>query len=584
MGEIVAYRAVTIRVRYETSAHIEPAAAQRAHTNGSGGFTRSNVEQNRGPTSVQLTRDGLRETGCCVVTEEDFTRQVIQPVAIRVANLRTEDVEKDHGGGEHSATDRVVERRSMPYALGMLGWRHFAPLAAVLVLAFGGCATGGEDTTAEPLPPGGFDGGASGDGGMAAGDAASDGGCVPKTCAQLEAQCGTAPDQCGGTIACGDCPEGQTCGGGGANKCGTGTCTPKTCAQLGASCGLVSDGCNDTLDCGSCPANEVCGGGGTPNQCACVPSTCAAEGAECGSIPDGCGETLSCGSCPAGENCGGGGTPNVCGTEPCIPATCAQVGAECGTIADGCGDTLSCGSCSPPESCGGGGIDNACGCTPTTCAAQGAACGSVSDGCGGTLQCGGCPGNQACIGGACGCTANQHLCGVNCITDGTCCTDSDCSGLRVCATPGTACSCRTSPQRVPIYRSYYAANGDHLFSPWPDEGPNAGYVDEGVRFYLYESPCQWGLDPFYRILNPNSGEHFLTASQSERDTLVGAGWNQEGEIGCIASTPDCGAVALMRLAQPSGMHMYTTDPAERDALVASGWVHEGTAGYAWLGP
>ncbi|MFW5741461.1 MAG: hypothetical protein ACOC1F_13990, partial [Myxococcota bacterium] len=176
------------------------------------------------------------------------------------------------------------------------------------------------------------------------------------------------------------------------------------------------------------------------------------------------------------------------------------------------------------------------------------------------------------------------LCGVNCIANGTCCTDADCSGLLVCATPGADCSCRTSPARIPIYRSYHAPTEDHLFSPHPTEGPNAGYVDEGIRFYLYAGPCQWGLTPFYRILNPNSGEHFYTASQGELDALVSAGWTPEGDIGCIADAAVCGAVDLWRLIQPVGTHMYTTDTAERDAFVAGGSTLEGTAGFVWLAP
>ena len=211
-------------------------------------------------------------------------------------------------------------------------------------------------------------------------------------------------------------------------------------------------------------------------------------------------------------------------------------------------------------------------------------CGSVADGCGGALQCGGCAGNQTCLSGACGCPSGQHLCGVNCIANGTCCTDGDCTGLTVCATPGAACACRTSPARVPIYRSYYGATGDHFFSPSQSEGPNAGYTDEGVRYYDYAGPCQWGLLPFYRLVSQGSGEHFYTISDAERDALVSAGWLLEGNIGCIADSGVCGAVVLYRLAQPGGMHMYTTDTFERDSLVAAGWISEGPAGYVWLGP
>lgn len=90
---------------------------------------------------------------------------------------------------------------------------------------------------------------------------AEGGSCSPKTCVQLEAMCGTVPDGCGGTIDCGSCPAGQTCGGGGINQCGSSACVPKTCAQLGVKCGWTSDQCSAAIDCGECPASAECADG-----------------------------------------------------------------------------------------------------------------------------------------------------------------------------------------------------------------------------------------------------------------------------------------------------------------------------------
>ena len=97
-----------------------------------------------------------------------------------------------------------------------------------------------------------------------------------------------------------------------------GTCLPVTC-RAGIDCGSIPDGCGGTLACGStCTAPQTCGGGGTLNVCGggggvCVPLTCRA-GIDCGSIPDGCGGTLACGnSCVGTQTCGGGGTPGICG-------------------------------------------------------------------------------------------------------------------------------------------------------------------------------------------------------------------------------------------------------------------------------
>ncbi len=143
--------------------------------------------------------------------------------------------------------------------------------------------------------------------------------CNKQTCASQGFDCGMASDTCMGTLDCGTCPTGQTCGAESANVCGMGVCTAKTCADLGYACGMWSDGCGNTIDCGSCAANEQCGGGANPQTgvcgTTCVPKTCAQQGFNCGMATDGCGNALDCTggtTCPSGEVCGGGG-PNVCG-------------------------------------------------------------------------------------------------------------------------------------------------------------------------------------------------------------------------------------------------------------------------------
>jgi hypothetical protein len=95
------------------------------------------------------------------------------------------------------------------------------------------------------------------------------GACVPASCAQLHAGCGTQGDGCGGMVDCGPCPTGQTCGGGGVpNQCGAPGCAPLTCTKVGANCGVIGDGCGGTVDCGTCPTGQICGGAGIANQCA----------------------------------------------------------------------------------------------------------------------------------------------------------------------------------------------------------------------------------------------------------------------------------------------------------------------------
>ncbi len=285
-----------------------------------------------------------------------------------------------------------------------------------------GCGSSGESPYALPNEAGPTESGPdaprdsadSADSPEAGPDAAVDapeagpGECVPKTCEDLGADCGSAPDGCGGKVECGPCPDGQACGGGGTNVCGTDACTPKSCVQLDAQCGWASDGCSLALDCGGCAPPEVCGKGGDLNSCGCSPKTCAQLGANCGSMPDGCLGTLDCGDCNGGQVCGGGG-PNLCGSGECVSKSCSQLGASCGYTSDGCSQAIYCGDCVEPDTCGGGGIANQCGCIAKSCSQMAASCGTVYNGCA-EVNCGTCTPPDTCGGAGvdnqCGCTCS----------------------------------------------------------------------------------------------------------------------------------------------------------------------------------
>ncbi|GFH41000.1 hypothetical protein [Pseudolactococcus insecticola] len=82
----------------------------------------------------------------------------------------------------------------------------------------------------------------------------------------------------------------------------------------------------------------------------------------------------------------------------------------------------------------------------------------------------------------------------------------------------------------------------------------------------------------YRVYNPNSGEHFYTASTAERDGLVKAGWKYEG-LGWIA--PEKSHVPVYRMYNKNaGDHHYTMNAAEKDSLVKAGWRYEGIGWYS----
>ena len=95
--------------------------------------------------------------------------------------------------------------------------------------------------------------------------------CTPTTCLALGYTCGSAGDGCGGLLSCGTCTDPQYCGGGGYDLCGGNNgllpdggvaCTPKTCAQLNYNCGQTDDGCGNIISCGNCILPQFCGGGG----------------------------------------------------------------------------------------------------------------------------------------------------------------------------------------------------------------------------------------------------------------------------------------------------------------------------------
>ncbi|MBI5533042.1 MAG: hypothetical protein HY898_10020 [Deltaproteobacteria bacterium] len=325
-------------------------------------------------------------------------------------------------------------------------------LALAALCAIGACAVNFDEYVGPPEQLGkkdGATGGSTPDGPDGDLDSFSDAsGCMPKTCAQLGATCGSAPDGCGWITACGDCKSGETCGGGGPNQCGTGSCVAKTCAQLGASCGYVSDTCGLAIDCGECPAGQACGAGGVDNQCececkrshasttcsgnVCTIQSCEAGWDDCdGDEANGCEADLAvdeshCGSCP--NAC----TGDACNSAGCSSGSCTQNPLPDGT---GCGANHVCqgGSC---VSCGGNG---------QACCAGGCNAGlecdaSVCEPCGGESQ-------PCCAGNGCdaglGCLFGKCVCGVGGFP---CCGGSGCLSPTVCQ-GGTCVDC--TPKRQP---------------------------------------------------------------------------------------------------------------------------------------
>lgn len=82
----------------------------------------------------------------------------------------------------------------------------------------------------------------------------------------------------------------------------------------------------------------------------------------------------------------------------------------------------------------------------------------------------------------------------------------------------------------------------------------------------------------HRLYNPNSGEHFYTAADNEKNHLVSVGWKYEGEGWKAPEKSDAPVYRLYNA--NAGDHHYTLNVKEKDALVNLGWNYEGIGWYS----
>ena len=139
------------------------------------------------------------------------------------------------------------------------------------------------------------------------------------------------------------------------------------------------------------------------------------------------------------------------------------------------------------------------------------------------------------------------------------------------AVPATA-------EAASMYRLYNPYSGEHFYTASTTERDHLdrlGWNYEGVG---WDAPDTG--DDVYRLYNPNAGDHHYTLSTNERDVLVSVGWTYEG-VGWKSADPKDG-VPLYRQYNPyasSGSHNYTTSKTENDYLASIGWNAEGIGWY-----
>ncbi|WP_159723295.1 NlpC/P60 family protein [Enterococcus sp. CSURQ0835] len=131
-----------------------------------------------------------------------------------------------------------------------------------------------------------------------------------------------------------------------------------------------------------------------------------------------------------------------------------------------------------------------------------------------------------------------------------------------------------NPKAGPMHRLYNPNSGEHFYTSTDAERDNLtgqGWQLEGTAWTAPEAGA-----PVYRLYNPNAGDHHYTMNSNERDMLQKAGWNYEG----ISWYSD-GDKTLLRVYNPqakgAGAHHYTLSGGEKAALLAKGWKDEGSA-------
>ncbi len=135
-----------------------------------------------------------------------------------------------------------------------------------------------------------------------------------------------------------------------------------------------------------------------------------------------------------------------------------------------------------------------------------------------------------------------------------------------------------------MYRMYNENSGEHFYTASATERDNLVHVGWNYEGIAWTAPSI-SATPVYRLFNPNAkntsgvtvGDHHYTTSAEEKDMLVGIGWQYEG-IGWYSD----GSVALLRLYNPNadaGSHHYTPSQTEKNNLVSLGWKYEGISWY-----
>lgn len=131
-----------------------------------------------------------------------------------------------------------------------------------------------------------------------------------------------------------------------------------------------------------------------------------------------------------------------------------------------------------------------------------------------------------------------------------------------------------------VYRFYNTNTGEHFYSTSEAEKQNlikAGWSYEGVAYNAADEKTGTAL---YRVCNPYTGDHHYTTNKSEATYLISIGWRDEGTAFYVKAS---GNTPVYRLYNPNatvaGAHHYTADYNEYQSLIKAGWNDEGICWY-----
>ena len=135
-----------------------------------------------------------------------------------------------------------------------------------------------------------------------------------------------------------------------------------------------------------------------------------------------------------------------------------------------------------------------------------------------------------------------------------------------------------SSSKLPMYRLYNPHTLEHMLTANLLEKEaliRAGWSLDGTA---WKSPKEGEL--VYRLYNPYDDWHTYSTNQEEIDLLISLGWVVDGGVCCSATKN--GGMPVYRLFNPyeqKNYHLLTASEAERKSLEALGWKLDGVAWY-----